>query len=43
LQTVSFSPDSRYLVWPNRGGTLTLVDLPAVEARVREFEANEPR
>ncbi len=40
---VSFSPDSRYLAWPNRDGTLTLMDLPAVEARVREFEAGVSR
>jgi WD40 repeat protein len=40
LKEVSFSPDSRYLVWPNRDGTLTLLDLPAVEARAREFEAS---
>jgi hypothetical protein len=36
---VSFSPDSRFLVWPNRDGTLTLVDLLAVVERVGAFEA----
>jgi hypothetical protein len=34
----SFSPDSRYLMWPNRDGTLTVVDCGG-GGRVREFES----
>jgi WD40 repeat protein len=36
-----FSPNSRYLAWGSRSGAITLIDLPALQKTVVEFEAGQ--
>ncbi len=34
----SFSPDSRYFAWSGQNGTITVIDIPALQEQVGEFE-----